>query len=98
MLAERRADLVHPPLPCKTARSDERFAAGYSPARRPAHEARPDLNRLTWLRKRCARPRPFHIVCPSQWLADCVRRSSIDGRLANHGDPQSDRPDCLGPL
>jgi len=43
-----------PPLPGETASNDERFAAGYSPASRPVHEAGPDLNRRTWLRKRLA--------------------------------------------
>jgi glycosyltransferase involved in cell wall biosynthesis len=66
-----------PPLPGETASSDERFAAGYSPASRPAHEAGPDLTRRTWLRKRRAWRRPIHIVCPSHWLADCARRSSL---------------------
>jgi glycosyltransferase involved in cell wall biosynthesis len=68
-----------PPLPGKSASSDERFAAGYSPASRPAHEAGPDLNRRTWLRKRRAWRRPIHIVCPSHWLADCARRSTLMG-------------------
>lgn len=68
-----------PPLPGETASTDERFAAGYSPASRPAHEAGPDLNRRTWLRKRRAWRRPMHIVCPSHWLADCARRSTLMG-------------------
>jgi glycosyltransferase involved in cell wall biosynthesis len=66
-----------PPLPGETASTDERFAAGYSPASRPAHEAGPDLNRRTWLRKRRTWRRPIHIVCPSQWQADCARRSTL---------------------
>jgi glycosyltransferase involved in cell wall biosynthesis len=68
-----------PPLPGESASSDERFAAGYSPASRPAYEAGPDLNRRTWLRKRRAWRRPIHIVCPSHWLADCARRSTLMG-------------------
>ncbi len=66
-----------PPLPGETASSDERFAEGYSPDSRPTHEGGPDLNRRTWLRKRRAWCRPIHIVCPSQWLADCARRSTL---------------------
>jgi hypothetical protein len=66
-----------PPLPGETASSDERFAAGYSPANRLAHESGPDLNRRTWLRKRRAWRRPIHIVCPSHWLADCARSSTL---------------------
>jgi glycosyltransferase involved in cell wall biosynthesis len=68
-----------PPLPGETASSDERFAAGYSTASRPAHESGPDLNRRTWLRKRRAWRKPIHIVCPSHWLADCARRSTLMG-------------------
>ena len=68
-----------PPLPGETDSSDERFAEGYSPASRPDHETGPDLNRRTWLRKRRAWRKPIHIVCPSRWLADCARRSSLMG-------------------
>jgi glycosyltransferase involved in cell wall biosynthesis len=71
-----------PPQPDETGSSDERFAASYSPASRPAHEAGPDLNRRTWLRKRRAWGRPIHIVCPSQWLADCARRSTLMGNTS----------------
>ncbi|MFM7642895.1 MAG: glycosyltransferase, partial [Cyanobium sp.] len=66
-----------PPLPGETASSDERFAVGYSPASRPAHEAGPDINRRTWLRKRRAWHKPIHIVCPSHWMGDCARRSTL---------------------
>jgi len=68
-----------PPSPGAAASSDGRFAVGYSTASRPAHEAGPDLNRRTWLRKRRAWRRPMQIVCPSDWLADCARRSTLMG-------------------
>ena len=68
-----------PPMSGETASSDERFAVGYTPASRPPHEAGPDLNRRTWLRKRRAWSRPIHNVCPSHWLADCARRSTLMG-------------------
>ena len=66
-----------PPGPGETASSDERFALGYTPSSRPSHEAGPDLNRRTWLRKRRAWKHPMQIVCPSTWLADCARRSAL---------------------
>jgi glycosyltransferase involved in cell wall biosynthesis len=66
-----------PPQPGEIASSDERFAAGYSSASRPDHEEGPDLNRRTWLRKSRAWLQPIQIVCPSQWLADCARRSKL---------------------
>ena len=68
-----------PPLPGESASSDDRFAAGYSPASRPGHEAGPDLNRRTWLRKRRAWRRPIHVVATTRWLADCARRSTLMG-------------------
>lgn len=56
---------------------DERFAEGYTTSNRPAHESGPDLNRVTWERKRRAWQRPMQIVCPSHWLAQCARRSAL---------------------
>ena len=66
-----------PPLPGEAASSDERFAVAYSPESRPLHETGPDLNRRTWLRKCRAWRYPIQIVCPSKWLADCARRSTL---------------------
>jgi glycosyltransferase involved in cell wall biosynthesis len=66
-----------PPGPGEAASSDERFALGYSPSSRPSHEAGPDLNRRTWLRKRRDWTRPMQIVCPSTWLAVCACRSNL---------------------
>ncbi len=59
--------------------SDNRWCDGYCPDNRPAYESGFDLNRITWLRKRKHWRRPIHIVCPSRWLADCVRRSALMG-------------------
>src|SRR5660398_251756 len=36
-----------------------------------------DIDRWTWRRKRKAWKRPFHIVTPSRWLADCARESAL---------------------
>lgn len=66
-----------PPLPSEFASNDERFADGYQRESRPSHESGPDINRRTWLRKRYSWKRPIQIVCPSQWLADCVARSAL---------------------
>ena len=66
-----------PPEPGETCSRDERFALGYSPSSRPPHESGPDLNRKTWLRKQRSWSKPISIVCPSHWLADCARRSSL---------------------
>jgi len=68
-----------PPLVGETASSDDRFALGYNPSSRPSHEAGTDLNRRIWLRKRRAWRKPIEMVCPSHWLADCARRSTLMG-------------------
>jgi glycosyltransferase involved in cell wall biosynthesis len=66
-----------PPLAGEAASSDARFAEAYSPESRPLHETGPDCNRRTWLRKCRAWRYPIQIVCPSTWLADCARRSTL---------------------
>jgi|LakMenE18May11ns_1017448.scaffolds.fasta_scaffold9959605_32 glycosyltransferase involved in cell wall biosynthesis len=57
--------------------TDCRWRDGYCADNRPAHENGFDLNRSTWQRKRKRWRRPVQIVCPSQWLADCVRASAL---------------------
>ncbi|WP_254216870.1 glycosyltransferase [Synechococcus sp. CCY 9618] len=56
---------------------DERFIFGYTNFNRLSHERGADLNRRTWNRKRKAWQQPLQIVCPSHWMADCVRRSAL---------------------
>lgn len=56
---------------------DDRWRAGYRSGNRPAHEAGFDLNRWTWRRKQRHWRRPLPLVCPSHWLADCVRASAL---------------------
>lgn len=55
---------------------DIRPFEGYLKTNRPSHESGIDLNRLTWLRKRRAW-KPMHMITPSHWMADCVRRSAL---------------------
>jgi glycosyltransferase involved in cell wall biosynthesis len=57
--------------------TDTRWQDGYHRHNRPAYESGFDLNRWTWQRKRRHWQRPFHIVSPSQWLANCVRQSAL---------------------
>jgi glycosyltransferase involved in cell wall biosynthesis len=59
--------------------TDYRWRDGYRSDNRPDHESGFDLNRHTWQRKRKHWCRPLQIVCPSQWLADCVRASALMG-------------------
>ena len=56
-----------------------RYSQGYLASNRPPAEHGPDLCRRTWERKLRSWRRPFTIVCPSQWLASCVRRSALMG-------------------
>ena len=57
--------------------TDWRWRDGYLRDNRLAHEIGFDLNRFTWQRKRKYWRRPMQIVCPSEWLADCVRSSAL---------------------
>jgi glycosyltransferase involved in cell wall biosynthesis len=56
---------------------DIRWIEGYTKANRPPSESGFDLNRFTWQRKKKYWKRPFHIVAPSNWLADSVKKSAI---------------------
>lgn len=62
---------------CPPPVADDRFAVGYTANSRRKNEFGPDLNRNVWLRKRKSWDRPMNIVCPSHWLASCVRRSAL---------------------
>lgn len=59
--------------------TDYRWRDGYRPDNRPDHESGFDLNRYTWHRKRKHWRFSFQIVCPSHWLADCVKSSALMG-------------------
>jgi glycosyltransferase involved in cell wall biosynthesis len=56
---------------------DARWRTGYYRDNRPADSSGLDIDRYTWNRKRHAWKNPVHIVTPSRWLADCVKRSSL---------------------
>jgi glycosyltransferase involved in cell wall biosynthesis len=56
---------------------DERWLHGYPRGQRPDHERGPDLCGWVWRRKRRAWRRPFQLVAPSRWMADCVARSAL---------------------
>lgn len=68
---------TRPPQSNETESSDERFVLGYPSSSRPNEESGPDLTRRTWLRKKHAWKRPIHIVTPSNWMAECTRRSAL---------------------
>ncbi len=62
-----------------SAAPDERFAQGYTPGNRPREEAGSDLNCQTWERKQRHWRRPLELICPSNWMAECARRSPLLG-------------------
>lgn len=55
----------------------DRYVHGYTESNRPFGENGIDLNRLTWLLKKKAWKKPINIVCPTSWLADCVKSSAL---------------------
>ncbi|UFU11102.1 glycosyltransferase [Ideonella dechloratans] len=68
-----------------------RYREAYRPDNRPSQHEGPDLDAWTWQRKRKAWCRQqFHLVSPSQWLADCARQSA----LMSH-QPCSVIPNCI---
>src|SRR5660398_316157 len=54
-----------------------RWRQGYEKDTRGPGHGGLDIDRWTWRRKRKAWKRPFHIVTPSRWLADCARESAL---------------------
>ena len=55
-----------------------RFRQGYLVTNRPVTERGPDLNRQAWLAKQAAwESLRFAFVCPSHWMANCVRQSAM---------------------
>lgn len=59
--------------------SDHRYQQGYRPDNRPPNGAGVDLNLRTWKRKKRHWRRPFHLVAPSEWMAECARSSALMG-------------------
>lgn len=56
---------------------DNRWEIGYSKKNRPSHEKGFDLNKWTWFRKKKFWKKPIQIICPSNWLSECVKKSKL---------------------
>jgi len=54
-----------------------RYSLSYRQSSCPKDERKNDLNRKTWLRKFHAWKCKMLLVCPSQWMLDCVSSSSL---------------------
>ena len=57
--------------------NESRFLEGYNLKNTPSKEQNYDLNRKVWLRKKKAWRKPIHIVCPSNWMAQCAKTSFL---------------------
>lgn len=61
----------------RSSSNADRFKEGYTSKNRSASETGPDLNRMTWERKKRAWAKPFQIIAPSRWLKECVQESAL---------------------
>lgn len=59
--------------------SDARWRKGYARGNRPAGHGGVDLDRRTWERKSRSWRRPWQLVAPSRWLAECATQSRLLG-------------------
>ncbi len=54
-----------------------RWIEGYLASNRPVDETGIDINRWVWKRKKRNWSTPKHIVAPSNWMAECVKKSAL---------------------
>lgn len=54
-----------------------RWRSGYSKKNRPDSDSGIDLDRLRWKSKLRAWDQKIHIICPSNWLAQCAQKSEL---------------------
>jgi len=66
---------------------DTRYIEGYKFTNRPNNERGFDINTKTWLRKKRSWTRKIHIVCPSNWMANCARESVLMKNFPIHVIP-----------
>ncbi|GBD92477.1 D-inositol 3-phosphate glycosyltransferase [bacterium BMS3Abin05] len=64
-----------------------RFRSGYKRGNRLKSDGLLDLDRWVWKRKTRAWRNPMTIVCPSHWMADCVRSSKLMSNWPVHVVP-----------
>ncbi len=70
-----------------------RFEQGYTPETRPNDHSGRDLDRWTWERKRRhLADMPVTFVAPSQWVANCLKKSALF-----HGHPVHVIPNLVDP-
>lgn len=57
--------------------ADQRWITGYSHSNMPSFERGLNLNYFTWARKRNSWKTPVHLICPSNWMMQCVKKSAL---------------------
>lgn len=57
--------------------ADARWREGYRKNNRPSYESGFDINYWTARRKQRHWQQPFQLICPSRWMADCVKDSAL---------------------
>jgi len=57
-----------------------------------------DLNAWTWIRKEKYWKNPINIVCPSNWLANCVKESALMSNWTTHVIPNALDTDFWQPI
>lgn len=60
-----------------TDEKSSRWCLGYQSNNRPYNSKGLDIDKWVWNRKRKSWKKSMHIVAPSQWLSDCVKRSYL---------------------
>ena len=75
-----------------------RFVEGYETFNRPRGHGGIDLDRWIWSRKKKYWTKPRHVVCPSNWLADCARSSALMRDWPIHVIPYAIDLDRFRPL
>ena len=66
---------------------DRRYIEGYRFTNRPTNEKGFDINTKTWDRKKRSWTKKMHIVCPSNWMANCARESYLMKNFPIHVIP-----------
>lgn len=56
---------------------DMRYKEGYARHNRPSSNTGLDLDRFVWRAKKKYWTQKRHIICPSNWMAECVNQSSL---------------------
>ena len=65
----------------------DRYSVGYSRSSRPTTESGPDIDRETFRRKLRHWKTPQHVICPTHWMADQVRESTLTKDWPTHVIP-----------